>query len=410
MMLLLILLSRGSASLRSTLLGALFYSALAACVIILHTTNLESASQAVHSYNNVAREPGAIGLAAFSSKPLHYMEFFLRMLGSPFARGFGFDPMVASLVIGSLLLIAFLASSVVVLIRWKDKAFREAALPWLALGGFAIACGAAVAWGRAGFSSPSRALVPRYITLVHFLPAALLVLVPLIIRQFALTARLRSAALVGGGGAITGLMAIWMSALPPLGSWQSARLMAKAELTLLPIAKRQAQSLLDGESTFLEAQAEFLDGKGLIDPPLLREPWLEAFRMDERPAKHSRAKLAPPQFDGAKVLLSGYAELPTGDRPADAVLICAEEEGKYRIFAIAETKIDAGEEPFHVDYEFTAKYWARNNARAHWDASLPLDLFKAKREWTAWMLDIKEKKVRRIEGAYCPERTGNPVP
>jgi hypothetical protein len=388
-----------------TLAGA--YTLAGALSIAFYLKDLHNTSHPVHAYGGDAHIADQVGMAGFRANPLLYLSFGMRMLGSPVARGIDFHAESLSLVMGGILVVAFLTLAALVLFRWTDSEMRIKMLPWIALGSFSIVSAAAVTWGRAGFSSDMRALCPRYIALVHYLPATLLVVFPFLFRK---ERSHRSFAALGNsaiGICIAWLFILWTSALDPLIAWHQARLSAKAELSLLPVVQRSQNTLLDGASDFLLEQAEFLDSKGWLHPPMSREPWLDQYRIRDGEVAKSRGEVTQHERREDGTFLRGHASFPRSGRAADAVLICTMENNRLRIIAIADPAHRPNGRHLHVNYEFTTRHHPSDKLHYEWEVLLPPNVYDPNSASTlsVWKLDFAKRQVHRINSGVLLQRS-----
>ncbi len=391
-MLLVILLSSRGGGPRSKAIAGGLYLLIGAMVIGLSLHDLKNTSHPLHAYG--ADDPDLkTRIDALKQEPARHLAFFLRLLGSPLARSFNLPPREAGVVLGAILLALLAACAAVVLARRKERDLWELALPILALGGFAVLSALGVALGRGGFLSPVRGLSNRYITLTQMLPAVLLILIPLLGARFLKPDPARRLGYFGGGVCFMLIALTWIAALEPLNAWHHARLQGQAEVTVIHIAQRPSPKLSDGDSGFLKAQATFLDEHGLLRPPLLKEPWLDGFTMSPKPVSLSRGHSNPPLVEAGSVIFSGLAKVPGSGRPADAVLICSSENGRWRIRAIADSDYQPGTPLLSVDYEFTGRHHPTYRIEPGWRATIPREIYNQSQAWSAWILDIKKRKV-----------------
>jgi hypothetical protein len=221
-------------------------------------------------------------------------------------------------------------------------------------------------------------------------------LIPLITGRFLTQDRAQRVGLIASGSFAAWLFVSWTAALHPLNAWHNARLQGQAELTLLRVAGRSHHNLVDGAFGFLDEQAEFLDSRGFLSPPLVKEPWLDSFSIGKSPLSRGRGIFHQPLIDSDKVTFTGTATLPKSGRPGDAVLICSEEAGRYRIRRIADFDYIPGWPLLHVDYEFTPFHYPTLKWAPSWKAVIPRADFDAAPGWSAWVLDIKSGRVHRL--------------
>ncbi len=117
----------------------------------------------------------------YPRSPTAILVYTLAFLGNPFARWEHWDLRIASIVIGSLMLLLLLAAGVYVARAWKTsrRELVSRSLPWLMVAGYGVFSGLLASLYRGQFG-PLQALSSRYVSYSIFLPIALVNLVPLI--------------------------------------------------------------------------------------------------------------------------------------------------------------------------------------------------------------------------------------
>lgn len=395
----------GQASKRSRAVAIAVWLLLAGLVIGLYFHDLHNTSHPIHAYQNQSEDGKSA--KALLADPARASLFFLRLLGSPLSRGFGFDVRESAGWMGGVLLglsglaLGFFAS------RARDPIFREQAMPWIVAGLYALLCAAAVTWGRAGVSSANRALPPRYIEMTQYLPIALCALGLLGLLRLKGLSHARwvthLAAFLAGVLALM-LASVWIEGRHLSGAWSSARHQARAQLSLIRVAHSNSIGLVDGDTPFLTEQVEFLDSKGLIQSPPLKQAWLDAYDVSTRGASTSKGGLySARKLPEGGIVASGFGYVPGTDRPADAVLLCSKEDGRWRIRAAADFDFPPGRPSLNIDYEFT--HWHRPEVQLRPDWKCELKVGPAENEeWSAWILDSEKWKVYRILGDPLSEQ------
>ena len=109
----------------------------------------------------------------YPRSPTAILVYTLAFLGNPFARWEHWDLRIASIVIGSLMLLLLLAAGVYVARAWKTsrRELVSRSLPWLMVAGYGVFSGLLASLYRGQFG-PLQALSSRYVSYSIFLPIA----------------------------------------------------------------------------------------------------------------------------------------------------------------------------------------------------------------------------------------------
>ncbi len=393
----LLLLSPSAGTLRSRVWLAGAWIALTAVVMGMYFHELKNTSHPIHAYRNDTE--GAASFRGILENPGNVPIFLMRMLGSLLGRTPGLDVREASHWIGGGVLVLYALACLLFLLRYKDGALREKALPWMVAGGFGLLCAAAVTLGRCGVSPLSRALTTRYIGMTQFLLIGLCVLLPLLSRGRRFPNGMPAPVWSLAGALSLSLALTWVEGKHLSESWASARRAARAQLALVHVARPSYLTLIDGNEEFLLKQVRFIGERGWFTPPLLTEPWLEAFAISRSGTSKSKAAIFPAQHrpDGS-VVVSGFAYVPGTQRPADAVILCSREGERWRMRSVADPDLPpAGRETFALDYEFTSWHKPGHENLPGWTRTFPAPPDTGE-EWSAWILDSEKWKAYRIPG------------
>jgi hypothetical protein len=391
---------------RTRALTSLAWGVAGAVVLALYFHNLVNTSHPIHAYGWDSEGPQVDPIAAMREHPGKLFAFFLTLLGSLWARIIPGNTVDLAQGIGVLQLLIFAAFALLALPHWRDPRRRARLLPWLALGIFAILSAAAVAAGRAGVASVSRALSPRYLGMTLYLPVACIALGALLnaFRESRSPTPARSMHLPSmcAGLLVLALAIAWVQGERLATDFSHARMQARARLALLPfIRSGQPNVSLDGSEAFLRTQADFLDAQGWLKPKILREPWLDAFRSTAPLTPGSWVGIDRVVMEGQAYRIEGRASLPGPRRPADAVVLCSKEQGRLRIVAVADPSLAKHQPLLRIDHEFSNREnWA--SVQPHpWIARVPADLWPSEGQppLTAWVLDTRRWKIREIQQA-----------
>ena len=277
--------------------------------------------------------------------PLRAIQFILAYLGTPFS---GTAPNASSIALGaSAALFILLAACLLYLWRWRgDRRLLAHALPWVLLGGSAVASAFLTMVGRLGFGV-SAATQSRYVSFAILLPIALLFLTSLVFGHW----REHSDRAAGKLGLSCGLVVLVLAlsflfvggTIKSLESWprfQHGRLSGKADLLVINLVDEPdalARHVYLGD-TALKAHANFLNDLGYLRPRLLRSKSIREIAFQPGTEKvgefQELRKTASGEFEA-----SGWAILPDGHRVADGVLLTYDDaQGEPTIFALAEVK------------------------------------------------------------------------
>jgi hypothetical protein len=279
-----------------------------------------------------------------SSQPGDYFFYLTAFLGGQFSKLDQTESILLAVENGTLLLLLYLGG-LFWTIRSQDADFRKKMLPWLGLGGFAILNAFLAAATRIGFGV-NQSLDSRYTTVSLFISLS-------VIGMFAVTTTTclnRQANRPAFGLKWIGI-AWLLTACPTLllighlnASWwgiasmqqsRNNRLHGKAALLFTNVldAGEVHSKYLIANATQTRPWANMANTLGFLHPPLFQGP--ELSRIDNRPQMAGFLEKLTAKKEGAWEA-TGWAIIPKGFRPADAVLLAYDDPAKGKTaFAIA---------------------------------------------------------------------------
>jgi len=335
-------------------------------------------------------------------------RYFLSALGNPLARMFGSDPRETARDVGWGLLVLAIAALVFFFWRRRDRETWPRLLPWMAAGSFAVSIALLLALGHP--TTPSRAVMPRYIPMTLFLVIALIAIGAYAATWWARTAgdrksRGRRAAYASGVAAALAVLAInlWVYGLYKMQAWKEARLEERAALTYVNLFEPTRAARIDARIDFVRKQAAVLDRHGLLHPPLLKEwgfgPYLpQRTRLSAKKAAVTRYLVG----DDSKLHIDGHALLP-GGRIADGVLISLRPKGggddDWGVIGFAEMRALHALNNIFLDTQFghgPNLVYIEQYARFRGSADLPDPLPDDELEVQCWAIDAEKMQSFRV--------------
>ncbi len=278
------------------------------------------------------------------SHPLDALEFFLAYLGSPFSSGTAFDKTFIAEISGGALLVSLLALLSYLWHCRSEKELLGRAVPWVSLGGIALANALLTTIGRVGFGI-SAALPPRYVSFSIMLPLALLFLGALVLQdgqaRFHIAKQISAARLSCAiFASVFGLLFL-LASIHCLNYWsgfQHKRLLGKSALTLSEVLDESEglKSYVHWSSASFHPRMRTLDQLGYLHPPLLRTRQMSALAADPGGETFGQLTNSGRKDDG-DFAAGGWAILPRQHRIADSVLLAYQNErGEWILFARAD--------------------------------------------------------------------------
>jgi hypothetical protein len=262
---------------------------------------------------------------AASHNPLDYLVYIWTFLGAPLSNTAPTGSVVLASIVGAILMLFYL-TGVGWTLQSRDAAFRRNMLPWLGLGAYALISAVLAAVTRIGFGT-NQALESRYTTFSLYISIS-------IIGMFAVLAtKLRSTQQVSSR-ASSGLKSVKIAGLTLLlaGHLHASaggmhlfkaayanRLHGKAALLFTNVLDSGPlhQSYLITNAAQTREFANIENRLGFIHPALFPSP--ELSKLDSRP--QLAGFLEDMSVEGQTCRAFGWAMIPKGHRPADAVLL-----------------------------------------------------------------------------------------
>ena len=268
------------------------------------------------------------------------INYTFAFLGSPFARAAD-APRAATATATGLLSCALIMACLLRCRRPEHGERLQRALPWLAIAGFAVGSAALAAHARAQLGT-TQAISSRYVSFALYLPAALVVLVPLLEPWKLVPSRLRPgparAVTIGGTVLVLLSCAIVPSALRLSGETETNRRRVRAVAAFAPVLPGHPAiaALVFPDTEVAERNLRGLDAIGYLRPRLIHSDDASV-RAVALPAGTEVGRLEQARQIGPdEVALAGWAALPPEAGRVDLVAICATDaHGSPRIVNIA---------------------------------------------------------------------------
>jgi hypothetical protein len=322
------------------------------------------------------------------------LGYFFVFLGNPLHFG-TIGSFTTSIAIGIVLFAVYALAVVWAALRWisRDEQFVRFALPWLAVGGYAVAGGILAAFGRAGLGL-GQAESGRYTTISMCLIICLVGLLP--------SWTYRRAIL------IPAVVALLVCALG-LSAWRTRELCRQASiithgglahLTFVDVLLEPNGSFFIGSLTDVRQRANILDELGYLHPPLFHSNDIR--RLIDPNAQSQAAgyvETAQQMVDGTAEIW-GYAVLSAAHRPADAVLITYDDPNNVpRLCAIG----DCGYDTDDIRVLYGPEY-----AGAGWKAQFPMNRMPANPTIRCWAFDAERQLAYPLAKTPPPRNGANP--
>ncbi len=331
--------------------------------------------------------------------PLAYFQYLFLFLGSGLARSGTENPLMASTLVGAVLLLLYLSALAYAFFRRGDREDRSSVFPWLALGFYSIGSGCLAALGRIEWGV-AQALESRYVAFSLYLVVAVIALVAIAAGEIWKSTG-RSGARLGLFTAVVFLGATYLTldflcaaASVPLFRLRSAagRLGHGAVLFGQVLDTSEViRNVNYPRAHFVLQNADRLDRLHLLRTPLIRTREINALR-------HTDADdtTAAGWFDGlttsseSLVTAWGWAALTGKGRSSDCVVLAyGNERGEWIAFALSNS-IESRPDVVGLlkDPELL---WSG------WRASFPRNTVPSGAQISAWAVDAKDEKLYRLK-------------
>jgi hypothetical protein len=308
---------------------------------------------------------------AASHKPIAYFRYISTFLGAHLSKAAPDESTVFPAILGTLLMVGYFVGTVWT-IRSRDATFKRNMLPWLGIGAYALTNATLAAVTRIGFGV-NQGLDSRYTTFSLYMSIS-------VIGMFVLVAtKIQSEAKVGSTVTIhlNWLTAISLTVLLTghlyASAWGISLFKAVQKHRLHGKAAFLLTNVLDSESAHLSyllvdaagarELGNDLNRAGFIHPPLIQTP--ELSKLDSRP--QLAGFLESVSSEGQTCRASGWAMIPKGYRPADAVLLAYDDPTRGPIAVALTVPITPRPEVvqvLHNDYRVGLSGWSCEFERA----------------------------------------------
>lgn len=402
--------------------------AVAAAVITCYFgLDFKNTSDASHAYFQQPGDapPMVKSLEAAKEDPQRVWRFFRTIVGNPFARVYGIDPLTLAPKIGVILLSLFGLCVIWILARCRKPGFWEHSLPWLALSGTVLCAQAAITISRVGLGGLNRATITRYISISLYLVIAILFLIALIWQSSEANwwkSRRHTLATIIIAAFAGMQLWPWVYGRQMMQLWEWARYEEQASLIFTNHWNAQNPHRTDATVAFPRRYANTLNRLGYLKPELVKTLELAQFKPKGKTLTTSRAKVEVFEALGdGKFKISGFTRLGKPVyRPVDGILLTWEtKKQKPMIFTLVESGDRPAPPQYHFDLEFTGRSSLDPKDFFRWttifnrkqipspatdtagsngptDASSTAPIITVR----AWALDIPKRRAYAIKGSW----------
>jgi hypothetical protein len=420
----------GTSRARAAFVGAWL---LAACAVLVpHFTVDGYVNSSDFSYVAIGERAPGLGLSSLPERLPRALQFFGAILGSPLARTTVLDPRTLAPFGAAILLGIFGLLAARMLWRSREPELWTRALPWLAIGGYAVAAAIAPAIGRSAMLKWSYGLVPHYLTVSVYLLLADVVLVALFVQDAVSRASrpwvrsfLPQTAAVAAGALLAFQALQWGIGIVGSREWQSARLQSLTAMLYINHFEPKHILRVGGDLEDPLLLLNRLHEVGYMRPPLLDDTRLCHFSVDARTLGTGDARLMDARVAGRQLIVTGYARLPESGRRADGVLFTIPSgSGQRRVVASGELSGVPYADVPEMDHRLNGAHLPGLSEFAGFRTKIPLARLGARAsfELQAWAVDSAHMRVRPFSqhvvvdsregrsGAGLGRGPGTPVP
>ncbi len=341
---------------------------------------------------------------------------WLTLLGSPLARLFHNDPLVPAPWVGALALLIFLAAC----LQWifsADRERQDRLVPWLALAAYAVGAAELFILQNPG-ATPEDALDPRFISITHYLYVGIVVIIAHALlssrRRFtdpgAHIFRARLAIALAAGCAVL-LLPNWIYGIHKMSAWKHARLEGRFALHFIRIQNPTYVQRLASSAKGLRENAEFLDDRKMLEPPLATGPGFGfgAFRpLQDTLGSGARIEEARLHAEGL-LELEGFATIHDRNDIADGILVTFRKSVKdpWEVFGKIEMHPANVMRAAFIDGQFGAvTNLSRKDRYAKWTGAVSIDaLPDGDVEIAAWAVDAEKMEAWRLVKSFFFNRS-----
>ncbi|NNE93157.1 MAG: hypothetical protein HKN23_16055 [Verrucomicrobiales bacterium] len=383
-----------------------------ATVLAYFFWNYENLS--VHAYGQMPGEtPPGLKNFADGEQPF---RFVLAAMGNPIVRLFT-HPIEYAPKAGRIVLVLFIGAiggSLYLLRKNRDRAGFDNLLPWFGMAAYAVLVMCAMALGR-GAHGWEKGILPRYAGPGVFLAGAITVLIAWLLLSWRERAsnpparEFRTRVALGLGVAWICLqIPVWSHGITKMNQWKLSRYQQRAAMLYINHFPLEKHGRHDHNAEFLIEQANFLNEKGLLDPPLLENADFGNFECDGTVLEYSRAEIIGAGITEHGLYLRGFATLRDPDRLADGILIAFREKepGKivctdgWTLMEMAEMDSVFVDWNNSVDGVFSGgRNLGTRRQFAQWRDMVPLDSLPKDKtvQVTFWAMNAADMKLQRMK-------------
>ena len=336
------------------------------------------------------------------AKPLsEYFGYVAAFLGSSLGSSGNANPLTFSITVGAVILLFFSIALGYTVFRCRNAEFCGRALPWIALATFSVGSALLAALGRIEWGV-AQALESRYIAFSLYGIVGLLGLGAVFARNFVAEAKRRGlgipvyAVFILVCGAYLALHLTCALSSVPKFRWRSAAARMGQGGVLFSQVLDSSKAIQAGNFPrpwVVQQRAAALDHLHMLRTPLFRSARISDLRHAEIDGNAS-GWLDGLVVNAGAATAWGWASLPSGDRPADCVVLAYENESSEWI-AFALSNITMPRPDVAQALHNPEQLWAG------WRAEFPVAGLPAGARLSAWGVDAKAGKLYRLKTAQA---------
>jgi hypothetical protein len=262
---------------------------------------------------------------AASHNPVDYFLYISAFLGAHLSKASSGEPIAFAAILGTILMLFYLGGTLWT-IRSRNATFKRKMLPWLGIGAFALLNAALAAVTRIGFGV-NQGLDTRYTTFSLYISVSVIGMFAVVATRIQsdpnvdsrVTTRLRWLTAVSLTSLLVGHVYASAWGISLFKTIQKHRLHGKAALFFTNVLDSEPAhtSYIGVDAAGAREPTNRLNRLGFIHPALLQSP--ELSKVDSRP--QLAGFLESVSSEGQIRRAVGWAMIPKGYRPADAVLL-----------------------------------------------------------------------------------------
>ncbi|MFL6519794.1 MAG: hypothetical protein ACJ8NS_06200 [Chthoniobacterales bacterium] len=301
---------------------------------------------------------------AASHKLINYFRYISIFLGAHLSKAMPNESVLFPAILGTTLMVGYLVG-ILWTLRSPDAAFKKKMLPWLGVGAYALANAALAAITRIGFGV-NQGLDSRYTTFSLYISIAVIGMFAVVATKIQSEAKAPSTVTVHLKWVMAISLTVLLISYLYTSAWgislfkavQKHRLHGKAALLFTNVLDSEAAhtNYLLVDAAGAREAANNLNRGGFIHPPLIQDPDLS--KLDSRP--QPAGFLESVTSEGQTCKAFGWAMIPKGFRPADAVLLAYDDPTRGPIAFALTVPITPRPDVAQVlhDYDFGLSGWS----------------------------------------------------